>query len=78
MAIELNASGLRMPVKEMFPSRRMLEYCYQQGIPLTIGSDAHQPDRLTQYLDQAVDLLQDIGFTELATFRQRQRTMLRM
>ncbi|SFM24700.1 histidinol-phosphatase (PHP family) [Paenibacillus sp. 1_12] len=78
MAIELNASGLRMPVKEMFPSRRMLEYCYEQGIPLTIGSDAHQPERLTQYLDQAVDLLKEIGFTELATFRQRQRTMIGM
>jgi histidinol-phosphatase (PHP family) len=77
MAIELNASGLRMPVGEMFPSRRMLEYCFQEGIPLTIGSDAHQPERLTQYLDQATDLLKQIGFTELATFRQRQRTMIR-
>lgn len=78
LAIELNASGLRMPVKEMFPSRRMLEYCLQQGIPLTIGSDAHQPERLTQYLDQAVDLLKEIGFTELATFKQRQRAMIRI
>lgn len=76
LAIELNASGLRMPVNEMFPSRRMLEVCHEWGIPLTIGSDAHQPERLSQYLDQAVALLKEIGFTELATFRKRQRTMI--
>jgi histidinol-phosphatase (PHP family) len=76
MAIELNASGLRMPVAEMFPSRRILEYCCEQGIPLTLGSDAHQPERLGQYLDQARALLKEIGFNELATFKQRKRIMV--
>jgi histidinol-phosphatase (PHP family) len=75
MAIELNASGLRMPAKEMFPSRRMLEYCYQQNIPVTMGSDAHQPQRLGQYLQEAISLLKEIGFTELATYEKRQRIM---
>jgi len=54
----------------------MLEYCFAQNIPLTIGSDAHQPARLGQYLDQATELLRKIGFTELATFKQRNRLML--
>lgn len=76
MAIELNASGLRMPVEEMFPSLRMLEYARGLGIPVTLGSDAHQPDRLAQYLDQATDLLQQAGFNELATFKSRKRTMV--
>jgi histidinol-phosphatase (PHP family) len=73
LAIELNASGLRMPCAEMFPSRRMLEYAHSIGIPITIGSDAHQPERLGQYLDQAAALLKDIGVTELATFSGRKR-----
>jgi histidinol-phosphatase (PHP family) len=76
LAIELNASGLRMPCEEMFPSRRVLEYCLEQGVPLTIGSDAHQPVRLSQYLDQAVATLKDIGFVELATFKNRKREMI--
>jgi histidinol-phosphatase (PHP family) len=75
LAIELNASGLRMPCEEMFPSRRMLEYCQKIGIPLTIGSDAHQPERLGQYLDQAAVLLKEIGCNEIATFSARKRTM---
>ncbi|WP_020621074.1 histidinol-phosphatase HisJ [Paenibacillus daejeonensis] len=77
LAIELNASGLRTPCEEMFPSRRMLTYAREIGLPLTIGSDAHQPERLGQYLDQARALLKELGFTELATFRQRQREMIR-
>ena len=76
MAIELNASGLRMPCAEMFPSQRILSYCYSQGVPITIGSDAHQPARLSQYLDQAVQLLKDVGYRELATFKERKREMI--
>ncbi|MCD1258513.1 histidinol-phosphatase HisJ [Paenibacillus athensensis] len=76
MAIELNASGLRMPCAEMFPSRRMLEYCREIGIPLTIGSDAHQPERLSQYLDEARALLKDVGFNEIATFSARKRQLV--
>jgi histidinol-phosphatase (PHP family) len=76
LAIELNASGLRTPCAEMFPSRRILEYCYQQGVPLTVGSDAHQPARLTQNLDIAVQLLKEIGFEQLATFKAGKRTMV--
>ncbi|MFB9324954.1 histidinol-phosphatase HisJ [Paenibacillus aurantiacus] len=76
LAIELNASGLRMPVAEMFPSRRMLSKALELGIPLTIGSDAHQPERLGQYLEEARALLKEAGFTQLATFESRRRIMI--
>jgi histidinol-phosphatase (PHP family) len=78
LAIELNASGLRMPAEEMFPSRRMLEYALKVGIPVTLGSDAHHPDRVGQYLDRAEALLKEIGFTELAVFEGRRRTMIEL
>lgn len=78
VAIELNASGLRMPCAEMFPKRRMLEEAFGLGIPVTVGSDAHQPERLARHLDRAVALLREIGYRELATFRGRKREMLAM
>lgn len=78
LAIELNASGLRMPCEEMFPGRRMLEYAHQLGIPVTLGSDAHQPERLGQYLDQAEQMLKNVGVNELATFKARKRIMVPM
>ncbi|RTE05663.1 histidinol-phosphatase HisJ [Paenibacillus whitsoniae] len=76
MAIELNASGLRHPCKEMFPSERMLRYCQEVGIPVTLGSDAHQPERLGQYLDEARALLKSLGFNEIATFAGRKRLLV--
>ncbi len=76
LAIELNASGLRMPCAEMFPSDRILRYCFEQGIPLTIGSDAHQPERLGQYIDQAIELLKSIGFNQIATFSKRKQKLV--
>ncbi|GGD98890.1 histidinol-phosphatase [Paenibacillus nasutitermitis] len=75
-AIELNASGLRTPAAEMFPSRRMLERACELGIPVTIGSDAHQPERLGQYLDEARAMLKECGITQLATFEGRKRKMV--
>jgi histidinol-phosphatase (PHP family) len=76
LAIELNASGLRTPVKEMFPSRRVLEYAITREIPITIGSDAHHPDKLCNYFDQAIPLLKELGVKQLATFAGRRRTMV--
>ncbi len=76
LAIELNASGLRMPCEEMFPSLRILQYCLERNVPLTVGSDAHQPTRLSQNLDIAVDLLKGIGFQQLATFKAGKRVMV--
>ncbi|MDP5275821.1 histidinol-phosphatase HisJ [Chengkuizengella axinellae] len=76
LAIELNASGLRMPVEEMFPSERILTECYKLGIPLTIGSDAHKPEQLGLFLDQARNLLKKVGFTQLATYDKRKRIMV--
>ncbi|MBW7454847.1 histidinol-phosphatase HisJ [Paenibacillus sepulcri] len=77
-ALELNASGLRTPAQEMFPSRRMLERARDLGIPITLGSDAHQPERLGQYLDDARALLKECGITQLATFDGRKRHMIQI
>ncbi|MNI80949.1 Histidinol-phosphatase [compost metagenome] len=76
IAMELNASGLSKPVAEMFPSRRILETAVQMGIPLTVGSDAHDPLKLSEHLDKARTLLYELGVRELATFEGRRRTMI--
>ncbi|WP_106769425.1 histidinol-phosphatase HisJ [Paenibacillus faecalis] len=75
-AMELNASGLSKACKEMFPSRRILEEAVKLGIPLTMGSDAHQPQKLGEHLDQARDMLIELGVKEVATFQRRNREMV--
>ncbi|WP_334074005.1 MULTISPECIES: histidinol-phosphatase HisJ [Paenibacillus] len=76
VAMELNASGLSKPVAEMFPSRRVLAAAVELGIPLTVGSDAHDPMKLSEHLDTARALLHELGVRELATFEKRSRKMI--
>lgn len=73
MTMELNASGLSKACAEMFPSRRILEQARQLGIPVTLGSDAHDPQKLGEHLGEARALLQETGFRELTVFEHRRR-----
>jgi histidinol-phosphatase (PHP family) len=75
-AMELNASGLSKPCAEMFPSRRMLEEAFSLGIPLTVGSDAHDPAKLSEHLEKARALLYEVGYRELAVFQHRERSLV--
>lgn len=76
MVMELNASGMSKACAEMFPSRRILEEAFRLGIPVTLGSDAHDPQKLGEFLGEARDLLYEIGFRELAVFENRRRRMI--
>ena len=76
MAIELNASGWSKPVKEAFPSERILASCLKRAIPVTLGSDAHRPEHLERDFDKARSLLKNIGFQQIATFSARTRIMI--
>ncbi|AHV95083.1 histidinol-phosphatase HisJ [Paenibacillus sabinae] len=73
IAMELNASGLFKPCAEMFPAPHVLAQALELGIPLTLGSDAHDPAKLGEGLADARKLLWDTGFRELAGFKGRRR-----
>ena len=74
IAMELNASGLSKPCAEMFPAEHLLQEAFKLGIPLTLGSDAHDPAKLGDGLQEARSMLWHTGFRELAVFEGRHRT----
>ncbi len=78
MCIEINTSGLRKPARELYPGREILAMAKELGIPLTLGSDAHQPDDVGRDFDVAYPLLKEFGNGEIATFTKRKRTMVRL
>ncbi len=43
MAIEINTSGLRREIAEPYPAFSFLPLIAEAGLPLTLGSDAHEP-----------------------------------
>jgi len=73
MGMELNTSGLRRPVGEIYPSPLMVSLARQRGIPICFGSDAHSPSDVGADFDVALNLAREAGYTEY--FRIRQRKM---
>jgi histidinol-phosphatase (PHP family) len=75
IAVELSTAGLRKPVGSMYPDRAFLEMALDAGNPIALSSDAHTPDQLGFEYPRAVELLTDLGVTEIAVFERRQRRM---
>ncbi|KAB7705308.1 histidinol phosphate phosphatase domain-containing protein [Bacillus aerolatus] len=78
-ATEVNA-GLyyRYPVKEMCPSVDFLTTIVGKGVPITLSSDSHFPDDLGKYVAENKKLLQQLGAPHIATFHQRERTLVQI
>lgn len=71
LALELNTAGLRVEVGEAYPETRILRRAAELGIPLTLGTDAHDPQHVASDLDWAIRQLADVGCREVVYFRKR-------
>jgi histidinol-phosphatase (PHP family) len=76
MVLEINTAGLRKPVKEMYPSRTLLEEAYTLDIPITFSSDAHAVAEIGFGYDLATAMAKDIGYTQAVTFNQRDKQLI--
>jgi len=72
-AMELNTYGLEKTPAEMYPGRLMLEEMRRRDIPVVLGSDAHHPQRVAANFEDALDLLEEVGYTQVSVFLNRQR-----
>lgn len=73
MALELNTSGVLKAYPEMNPGREMLVLMNERGIPVVVGSDAHDPARTGDGFVAALQLLQQAGYEKASYFLNRQR-----
>ena len=73
VAMELNTSGVNKTISEMNPMPAMLREMAVRRIPITLGSDAHIPERVADGYETALEILKDCGFTHVNYFLQRQR-----
>jgi histidinol-phosphatase (PHP family) len=73
IVMELNTYGLHKTPAEMHPGPLMLQEMQQRGIPVVIGSDAHQPERVADNFEDALDTLTAVGYTAVSIFLNRQR-----
>lgn len=78
MAVEINTSGLRKPVKEVYPSEQILKIVSEFGIPLTLGSDAHTPTDVGRDFDLAKQLVEKYGKGKISLFSKRVRSEVKI
>lgn len=76
VAFEINSNGMNKPLGDFYPDRRYLHHFAKAGVPLCINSDAHSPERVGQYFDEAYALASEAGFREVALFEGRERTLI--
>jgi histidinol-phosphatase (PHP family) len=72
VCVEVNSAGLRYPAKEIYPGPELLEIFFKHGLPVTMGSDAHRPDDVGCGLPEAMKLIKNTGYREIATYTNRQ------
>lgn len=78
LCMEVNTSGFYAPAEEFYPGVDMLKLCYNKRIPVTLGSDAHRPADVGRDLKKAAALLKEIGYREIAVFKGRKRSCLKL
>jgi histidinol-phosphatase (PHP family) len=75
IAVEVSTAGLRKPVGEIYPAPAFLEMCLDAGCPVALSSDAHVPEQLGYEYERALEMLSDMGVSELCVFERRKRRM---
>ena len=71
MAVEINTSGLRKPIKEAYPSDELLEMILNEGIDITFSSDAHSPEQVGYMLKDTIEKIKKLGVNEAVFFKNR-------
>ncbi len=76
MGIELNTSGLKKPVAEIYPSPLILSLAFKRDIPICFGSDAHSPEDVGSGFDFALKLAREAGYTHYFKINRRKKILI--
>jgi histidinol-phosphatase (PHP family) len=76
IVVDVNSAGLRKPVGEIYPSRKLLEMFHRRGVPIILSSDAHAPDQVGAGYEKSIPLVRGAGYREVVTFKDHERGTL--
>jgi histidinol-phosphatase (PHP family) len=69
LVLEVNTNGRYKPVQEFYPEKRLMEEIKRRGIDFTLGSDAHCAEAVGRDIEEASQLLRQIGVRTLTGFK---------
>ena len=71
LTVEINTSGLRRPVREIYPAMEILKVYHHYNIPIVFGSDAHAPEEVGEDFDKAVAYAKEAGYSRALIYERR-------
>ena len=75
--IEVNTRGLILSdVGEFYPDFEFLSACAQAEVPVTIGSDSHDSNRVGESFEEAVDFIRQAGYKKICYYKSRRITFV--
>lgn len=76
-ALELNVSGLFMPISETLPSADLIKKYHDMGGKyVTIGSDAHYCEKVCNGVEEGLDILKSCGFESYTIYKNRKPILI--
>lgn len=77
IALEINTAPLSKGMRFFNPVPDILtRYREMGGELITIGSDAHVPEKIAGHFDETAGILRSLGFTHYAVYKERKPQML--
>lgn len=74
MAIELNTSGLRKDINEMYPDYQLLPMLNDTGNEIVFGSDAHKPEQVGFYFSELEEIVKSYPNLRIRKFRRAEKS----
>jgi histidinol-phosphatase (PHP family) len=72
VCLEVSSAGLHKPHGKLYPNALLLSAGREQGLPITLASDAHVPQNVGRDLDRAVEYARAAGYETVTVFDQRE------
>ncbi|MFW9793174.1 MAG: histidinol-phosphatase HisJ family protein [Candidatus Thorarchaeota archaeon] len=77
IGFEINTSSLRRGMEQPMPEDRIIRALKMEGIEIVIvGSDAHTPIDVGKGIDEALNIIRQIGFPGVSVFRKRKASVI--
>jgi histidinol-phosphatase (PHP family) len=73
---EVSTAGYHRELGELYPDPDLLARFRQRGVPVTLASDAHAPERIGRDFPRALDEVRRAGYTTLTRFDRRRPTQV--
>jgi histidinol-phosphatase (PHP family) len=73
-AIELNGNGRNKPCAEPYPASAVLKRARDEGLSITLASDAHRPEQVGWRFEELAQYARDAGYESFVAFEGRRAT----